>query len=67
MWESTRERRAQSSRIESDFEAAYAVEQLEPKILLSAAPVDAPVEAFGESPLAAVDSSALSRELPCLP
>ena len=37
------------------------MEQLEPKILLSAAPVDAPVEAFGSSPLASVDSSALEE------
>ena len=61
MWDSTADRRAQSSRRGSDSEAMYAVEQLEPKILLSAAPVDAPVEAFGESPLAAVDSSALEE------
>ncbi|MGJ8697979.1 MAG: LEPR-XLL domain-containing protein, partial [Verrucomicrobiaceae bacterium] len=37
------------------------MEQLEPKILLSAAPIDAPAEAYGLSPLSAVDSSALDE------
>ncbi len=41
--------------------AYYAVEQLEPKILLSAAPIDAAPEAYGLSPLDVVDSSALEE------
>ncbi len=52
---------AKSSRRRVDDSAVYAVEQLEPKILLSAAPIDAPADAFGFSPLAAVDSSALEE------
>ena len=39
----------------------YGVELLEPKILLSAAPIDAPPEAYGLSPLDAVDCSALEE------
>ncbi|MGY8659736.1 MAG: LEPR-XLL domain-containing protein, partial [Verrucomicrobiales bacterium] len=50
-----------SSRRRADAPADYAVEQLEPKILLSAAPIDAPAEAYGQSPLDAVDSSALEE------
>ncbi|MDA7529069.1 LEPR-XLL domain-containing protein, partial [Akkermansiaceae bacterium] len=47
------------SRNRDDSSANYAVEQLEPKILLSAAPIDAPANAYSESPLSSVDSSAL--------
>jgi hypothetical protein len=47
-----------SSRRRADDSANYAVEQLEPKILLSAGPIDAPLDSFGASPLASVDSSA---------
>ncbi|MDB4530105.1 DUF4347 domain-containing protein [Akkermansiaceae bacterium] len=39
----------------------YAVEQLEPKILFSAGPIDAPPEVYGLSPLDSVDSSALEE------
>ncbi|MDG2399122.1 MAG: LEPR-XLL domain-containing protein, partial [Akkermansiaceae bacterium] len=39
----------------------YAVEQLEPKILFSAGPIDAPPETYGLSPLDSVDSSALEE------
>ncbi|MDB4265285.1 LEPR-XLL domain-containing protein, partial [bacterium] len=52
---------AKSARRRADESADYAVEQLEPKILLSAAPIDAPIEAYDASPLAAVDSSALEE------
>ncbi|MDB4408599.1 LEPR-XLL domain-containing protein, partial [Akkermansiaceae bacterium] len=52
---------AKSARRRADDTADYAVEQLEPKILLSAAPIDAPAEAYGASPLASVDSSALEE------
>ena len=49
------------SRDRADSSGNYVVEQLEPKILLSAAPIDAPVNAFAESPLSSVDSSALEE------
>ena len=52
------ERRNDATREAVSF---YGVEQLEPKILLSAAPIDAAPEAYGLSPLDAVDSSALEE------
>ena len=50
-----------SSRRRVEISADYAVEQLEPKILLSAAPIDAPIGDYGQSPLSGVDSSALDE------
>ena len=44
-----------------DSVSFYGVEMLEPKILLSAAPIDAAPEDGGLSPLDAVDSSALEE------
>ena len=49
------------SRNRDNSSANYVVEQLEPKILLSAAPIDVPAEAYADSPLDSVDSSALEE------